>query len=175
METETFATWFNHFEDFVTERPLLLLFDGHLAHISIPIIKRALDKNIIIVKFPPHVTDVLQPLDVSCFGPLKRVWERQLYQWINEFGIKHPLTRSEFVNELCAIWNTGMEKENTVSGFEKNRYKLLTNNKVTFEKLRLQIFITEKNKQLFLWPMFIQENMVHKNNYFFCSNKYPKP
>ena len=75
METETFAAWFNHFADFVKERPLLLLFDGHLTHISIPVIKRALDENII-VKFPPHVTDVLQPLDISCFGPLKQVWER---------------------------------------------------------------------------------------------------
>ena len=35
METETFATWFNHFEDFLTERPSFLLFDGHLVHISI--------------------------------------------------------------------------------------------------------------------------------------------
>ena len=119
METETFATWFNHFADFVKERPLLLLFDGHLTHISILIIKRALDKNIIIVQFPPHVTDVMQPLDVSCFEPLKRAWERWLHQQINEFGIKHPLTRSEFVNELRAIWNTSMKKENAISGFEK--------------------------------------------------------
>ena len=118
METETFAAWFSYFADFVKERPLLLLFDGHLTHISISVIKKALDENIIIVKFPPHVTDVLQPLDVSCFGPLK-VWERRLHQRINEFGIKHPLTRSEFVNELCAIWNTGMKKENAMSGFEK--------------------------------------------------------
>ena len=72
METETFAAWFNYFVDFVKERPLLLLFDGHLTHISIPVIKKALDENIIIVKFPPHVTDVLQPLDVSYLGPLKQ-------------------------------------------------------------------------------------------------------
>ena len=71
METETFAAWFSHFADFVKERPLILLFDSHLTHISISFIKRALNENIIIVKFPPHVTDVLQPLDVFCFGPLK--------------------------------------------------------------------------------------------------------
>ena len=128
METETFAAWFNHFADFVKERPLFLLFDGHLTHISIPVIKRALDENII-VKFPPHVTDVLQPLDIFCFGPLKQVWERWLHQRINKFGIKHPLKRSEFVNELCAIWNTGMKKENATSGFEKTgtSYSLIIN------------------------------------------------
>ena len=62
---------------------------------------------------------MLQPLDVSCFGPLKRAWERRFHQRINEFGIKHLLTRFGFVNELCAIWNTGMKKENAISGFEK--------------------------------------------------------
>ena len=71
METETFAAWFNYFADFVKERPLLLLFDSHLTHISIPVIKRELDENMIIVNFPPHVIDVLLPLDVSCFGPHK--------------------------------------------------------------------------------------------------------
>ena len=71
METETFAAWFNYFADFVKERPLLLLFDSHLTHISIPVIKRELDENMIIVNFPPHVIDVLPPLDVSRFGPHK--------------------------------------------------------------------------------------------------------
>ena len=119
METEATVAWFNHFEDFVKEIPLLLLFDSHLPHILIPVIKTGLHQNIIIVKFPPHVTDVLQPLDVSCFGPLKRDLERRLHQCINKFGIKHLLTRSEFVNELCAIWSTGMKKKNAISGFEK--------------------------------------------------------
>ena len=103
---------------------------------------------------------------------VKQAWERRLHQRINKFGFKHPLTRSEFVNELCAIWNIGMKKENAISGFEKNRYKF--NKKCMFEKLRLQTFFTEKNKQLFLWPVFIQENMVHRNNYLFGGNKYSK-
>ena len=119
METETFPAWFNHFADFAKERSRLLLFNGHLTHILIPVIKRTLDKNIIIAKFPLHLTDVLQPLDVFCFGPLKQAWERRLHQRINEFGIKPPLIRSEFVNELCAIQNTGMRKENAIIGFEK--------------------------------------------------------
>ena len=70
METETFAAWFNHFADFVKERLLLLLFDSHLTHISISFIKRALNENIIIVKFPPHVTDVLNLLTFSVWDLL---------------------------------------------------------------------------------------------------------
>ena len=76
METETCAAWLNYFADFIKERLSLLLFDGHLIHISIPVIKRAINQTIIIDKFPQHVTDVLQPCDVFYFGPLKRALER---------------------------------------------------------------------------------------------------
>ena len=71
METLTFVSWFELFKDIVKEQPLLLLFDGHMTHISIPVIKTALEENIIIYKFPLHVTNVMQLLDVTCFGPLK--------------------------------------------------------------------------------------------------------
>ena len=76
------------------------MFDGNLTHISAPVIKNALEQNIIILKFPRHVTDVLQPLEAACFGPLKREWERRLHKRISKYRIKQPLTKSEFVNEL---------------------------------------------------------------------------
>ena len=68
METDVFADWFDAFADENKGRPMLLLFDGHMTHISI----RVLSDNIYLLKFPPHVTDILQPLDKCCFGPLKR-------------------------------------------------------------------------------------------------------
>ena len=117
MDTEVFSDWFNKFADLVKERPLLLLLDGHLTHISIPVISRALEENIIIMKFPPHVTDVLQPLDVSCFGPLKRKWEQLLHERVNIFGPKHQLTKPDFVNQLCKVWTSGMNEENVKHGF----------------------------------------------------------
>ena len=118
METSTFVSWFNVFLEMVKEQPLLLLYDGHLTHISILVIKAALEQDVTL-KFPPHVTDVLQPLDVTCFGPLKRIWEAWLQKRVNKFGIKYCLTRSEFVNLISAIWKEGMKKENAISGFEK--------------------------------------------------------
>lgn len=119
MEKSTFACWFNVFLEMVTEQPLLLLYDGHLAHISIPLIKATLQQDVLILKFPPHVTDVSQPLDVACFGPLKRIWEAPLQKRANKFGSKHCLTRSESVTLISAIWKEGMKKENAISRFEK--------------------------------------------------------
>ena len=62
----------------VKDRPLLLLFDGHMTHITLPVIGNAMKERVIIVKSAPHVTDILQPLDVTCFGPLKKRWEQML-------------------------------------------------------------------------------------------------
>ena len=78
MDSEVFAEWFDIFIKMVKDRPLLLLFDGHMTHITLPVIKKAMKEKVIIVKFPAHVTDVLQPLDLTCFGPLKRGWEQLL-------------------------------------------------------------------------------------------------
>ena len=117
MDTEVFAEWFEKFADNVKERPLLLLFDGHMTHISLSVIERALEEKIIIVKFLPHVTDVLQPLDVTCFGPLKRRWEQLLQERVNMFGAKSQLSKGDFVNQLCKVWKEGMKTDNIVNGF----------------------------------------------------------
>ena len=74
MDTDAFSKWFEKFANESKDRPLLLLFDGNLMNISLSVIKRAMEERIIIIKFPPHVTDVLQPLDVASFGPFKRLW-----------------------------------------------------------------------------------------------------
>ena len=71
MTTELFAEWFREFCEKVNERPLVLLYDGHLTYVSVVVMRKAREENITIIKFPPHVTDILQPLDITCFGPLK--------------------------------------------------------------------------------------------------------
>ena len=96
---------------------MLLLYDGHLTHISIPVIKAALEQDNVILKFPPHIIDVLQPLDVAWCGPLKRIWEAWLQkksQWIQDQTLSH-----KFVTVISAIWKEGMKKENAIGGFKK--------------------------------------------------------
>ena len=113
------------------------MFDGHLSHISAY-------NHIIILKFPSHVTDVLQLLDVVCFGQLKREWERRLHERISKYGIKQPLTKPEFVNELCAIWNTGMKRDSVISGFEAIGTVLNIFNVICVYYISTKILITYK-------------------------------
>ena len=112
-----FAQWFNKFVALVTERPLLLIFDGHLTHVSIKVIEKAIEENVTILKLPPHVTDKLQPLDVACFGPLKREWEKALNDWINVWDPKQTMKKSTFVNKLGEVWHKGLSPENVKAGF----------------------------------------------------------
>ena len=117
MDSEMFAQWFDIFIKMVKDRPLLLLFDGHMTHITLPVIEKAMKERVIIVNFPPHVTDILQPLDVTCFGPLKRRWEQLLQERVNLFAAKSQLSKEDFVNQLCKIWKDGMKESNIVNGF----------------------------------------------------------
>ncbi|XP_057314858.1 uncharacterized protein LOC130656038 [Hydractinia symbiolongicarpus] len=118
MNTITFADWFDKFSDQNAARPMLLFYDGHMSHISIPVIQKALDQNILLLKFPPHVTDILQPLDKCCFGPLKRSWENLLNERINRFGLVKKVDKPEFVNLLATVWHEGMNEGNVKAGFE---------------------------------------------------------
>ena len=86
-----------------------------MTHVSIDLVKEAKKEDITIVKYPPHVTDQLQPLDVTCFGPLKRKWESLLNEWVVEWGSK--LTKANFVNLLSKVWHEGLKPSNVVSGF----------------------------------------------------------
>ena len=56
----------------------LLIVDGHASHISTEFIKFCNEKKIILLCLPPHTTHMLQPLDVSVFGPLSREYKKQL-------------------------------------------------------------------------------------------------
>ena len=92
MTTEIFYDWFKEFIKQVTVRPLLLIYDEHLSHVSINVIEKAIEEDITILKFPPHVTDKLQPLDVTCFSPLKKKWNTLLVEKGNVLGPREILS-----------------------------------------------------------------------------------
>ncbi|SPO23066.1 related to transposases [Ustilago trichophora] len=48
----------------------LLIIDGHKSHTSEPFLNLCWNRNIIPFLLPAHATHVMQPLDVSIFGPL---------------------------------------------------------------------------------------------------------
>ena len=112
-----FARRFEIFGETVKDRPLLLIFDNHLSQITIAVIMRALEENITILKFSPCCTDLLQLLDRTCFGPLKRKWETELGERMIALGSQSVLNKGEFANLLCSIWNKGIPDSNIKSDY----------------------------------------------------------
>jgi len=103
----------------VVNQTALLLFDGHCSHISLRILKLAIENNIVLVKFPSHLTDRLQPLDKCVFGPLKTEWNKLLIKFGKQQigkGIGR-LTKGKFSEILGTLWSNSMKCENIKSGF----------------------------------------------------------
>ena len=144
MTSEVFGSWFEMFSATVKTRPLLLIYDGHLTHVTVDIILRAREENITIMKLPPHTTDLLQPLDVACFGLLKKLWEQKLNAWVSQWGAKEPVKKSHFVNLIGEIWHQGLSSKNIQAGFEKTGIHPLDRSKYPtsrFSKKILQMYV----------------------------------
>ena len=77
MKSDIFSKWFCEWESrtrIITEagslEPRLMIYDGHLSHLSYNTIKHTRINNVTILKLLLHTTDLLQPLDVSVFSTL---------------------------------------------------------------------------------------------------------
>ncbi|XP_068200664.1 uncharacterized protein [Palaemon carinicauda] len=87
MTTPIFEDILKYFVDETKDRrPLLLILDGHISHTSIATVELAKKENISILKLPAHCTDVLQPLDATCFAPLKNYNQYSLNDHVNKTG-----------------------------------------------------------------------------------------
>ena len=117
MTAAVFSDFFCKFCEIVQERPLLLIFDGHLSHLDISIVEKAIKERVVIIKLPAHTTDLLQPLDKCVFRPLKCLWEKRLIMWQRENQRSLAASKSEFVDLICEIWHEALKSDNIISGF----------------------------------------------------------
>ncbi|XP_012722624.2 uncharacterized protein si:rp71-1d10.8 [Fundulus heteroclitus] len=74
VSSELFKKWFlKHFLVHAPkERPLLLIFDGHKAPVSLEVVESAREGAVVLLCLPPHCSHVLQPLDAGLSAALKR-------------------------------------------------------------------------------------------------------
>ncbi|KAM4620718.1 uncharacterized protein ACJ7VT_007344 [Polymixia lowei] len=74
INSEVFRKWFvEHFLKYATqERPLLLILDDHQSHLDPELVRVAQTEGVILLCLPSHTSHILQPLDASFFGPLKK-------------------------------------------------------------------------------------------------------
>jgi len=97
----------------------VLSFDGHKSHFSLHIILCAIKNDILLLKFPSHLTDLLQPLDKSAFLFLKGKWDAILV----DYGRKHiglsllRISKETFAELLGRVWTEALTPKNIAKGF----------------------------------------------------------
>ena len=104
MTTTAYINWFRNIfiPSLPEERPLLLVLDGHSSHISFEDRELAIENGVHMLKLPPHLTHLLQPLDVGVFKPMKANW----YSAVADFTRRERrgLTKRDFPEVLSTVW-----------------------------------------------------------------------
>jgi hypothetical protein len=111
--------WIQHFNKHTKHRTAgtyrLLVLDGHESHHSTDFELFCKENKIITLCMPPHSSHILQPLDVSCFGPLKQAYGRQIEDLIRA-STTH-ITKDDFFPAFFAAFQAAMTEKNIQGGF----------------------------------------------------------
>jgi hypothetical protein len=118
-DNETGLEWLKHFDRCTTDRSVspyrLLILDSHESHHSADFEIYCEENNIITLCMPPHSSHLLQPLDVGCFGPLKKAYGREIEHLIR-CSITH-ISKTEFFSAFYAAFKATFTKSNIRGGF----------------------------------------------------------
>jgi hypothetical protein len=107
-----FDRWTRH--RVVSEYRLLIL-DGHGSHATPEFDDYYTQQKIITLYMPSHSSHILQPLDISCFGPLKHAYS-QLVLGLGRLGIFH-VDKADFLGMYYQTRQSIINKQNITSGF----------------------------------------------------------
>src|SRR6478752_6051349 len=118
-DNETGLEWLKHFNRCTTDRSVgsyrLLILDGHESHHSTDFEIYCEENNIITLCMPAHSSHLLQPLDVGCFGLLKKAYGQEIEKLIRR-SITH-ISKTEFFLAFYAAFQLTMTKSNIKGGF----------------------------------------------------------
>ena len=115
--------------------PIIIFMDGHSSHINLAVSSFCREKGIILYCFPPHASHILQPLDVSVYGPLKKLWNDALTDFSREYrGL--AMSKTHFFKVFDRAWKLCVERKQTaVAGFRKCGLLPLNPDAVAYDRL----------------------------------------
>jgi hypothetical protein len=92
-----------------------LILDGYESHHSVEFEEYCKENKIITLCMPAHASHLLQPLDVGCFGPLKKAYGREIERLIR-CSITH-ISKTEFFPAFQAAHQAAITESNIKGGF----------------------------------------------------------
>ncbi|KAJ0124110.1 Uncharacterized protein HZ326_31474, partial [Fusarium oxysporum f. sp. albedinis] len=93
----------------------LLILDGHESHHSVEFERYCEANKIITLCMPAHSSHLLQPLDIGCFGPLKKAYGREIEDLIRRSV--HHISKTEFFPAFAAAFQATMTEKNIRGAF----------------------------------------------------------
>jgi hypothetical protein len=111
--------WIQHFHENTKHckgKWRLLLFDGHSSHQTAEFRDFCLQNCILTLCMPAHTSHILQPLDVSCFSPLKKVYGAQIEKKMR-LSVNH-ISKEEFLPAFFTAHQQAMTTGNITSSFK---------------------------------------------------------
>ncbi|KAF4547211.1 Hypothetical protein D9617_52g060320 [Elsinoe fawcettii] len=111
--------WIKHFHQHTDltrkSKWRLLIFDGHGSHMTTEFKEFCLQNNILTLCMPAHSSYILQPLDVSCFAPMKKAYGQQVEAKMR-LGNNH-IDKAEFLSAFAIVHRQAMTTGNIKAGF----------------------------------------------------------
>ena len=118
-DNNTALEWIKHFDKHTATRTKgryrMLVLDGHGSHLSAEFEAYCKEHNIITLCLPAHSSHITQPLDVGCFGPLKRAYGHEINAFVKAH-INH-ITKVEFLIAFKAAYKASITESNIKGGF----------------------------------------------------------
>jgi DDE superfamily endonuclease len=74
----------------------MLVVDGHDSYITTQALQFCVQNKIILLCLPPHATHMLQPLDVSVFGPVALAYKGMITERYT-FGSSYNIDKCAFL------------------------------------------------------------------------------
>ena len=127
-----------------SKQPILMIYDGHASHKSPETIKFAREKNIILFVLPAHSSHILQPLDVSIFGPFKNYYYSECSRFMQR-NMGRTITKYEICTLACKAYLKAMTPLSIQNGFRKTGIFPLKADAITQEKFFPCESFREKN------------------------------
>jgi hypothetical protein len=113
--------WLEHFNEHSAKTSLgakrLLILDGHGSHHTKQFIQYCDDNGIMPFGMPPHLTHLLQPLDVVVFQPLKHYHAKALNIMVRD-GLVN-ITKIEFLSCIEDVRRQAFKESTILSAFRK--------------------------------------------------------
>ena len=98
-----------------TGRYCLLVLDGHGSHLTPDFDKICSENDIIPICMPPHSSNYCQPLDVSCFSPLKKAYGNLVQNRMRQ-GFNH-MDKLDFLKAYPDAWKQSFASDTIKNGF----------------------------------------------------------